>query len=107
EQLEAPGTWVGPHAGLEDYQGAYLLRRSEACIVSVPAPLLALVTTQLAGLPAASSFDTTRLRQIFGNAIERFVGPAWQGYLRADDFTPAARPNVRQLAPADDPVLRR
>lgn len=107
EQLETPGTWVGPHAGLEDYQGVYLLHRGEACIVSAPAPFLALATSRLAGLPAASSFDTTRLRQIFGHAIERFVGPAWQGYLRADDFMPAARPNVRQLTAADDPALRR
>lgn len=109
EQLETPGTWVGPHAdaGLADYQGVYLLRRGESCVVSVPAPLLAMVTTQLAGLPATSSFDTLRLQRLFGDAIERIVGPAWQGYLQAADFRPAAHPNVRQLAAADDPALRR
>lgn len=109
EQLETPGTWVGPHAdaGLADYQGVYLLRRGESCVVSVPAPLLAMVTMQLAGLSADSSFDITRLWQVFGDAIERFVGPAWQGYLRADDFQPVARPNVRQLTTTDDPALQR
>ncbi|HEX5548013.1 MAG TPA: GNAT family protein [Ktedonobacterales bacterium] len=108
EQLETPGTWVGPHAdaGLADYQGVYLLRRGESCVVSVPAPLLAMVTAQLADLPATSSFDSSRLRHLFGDAIERIVGPAWQGYLRADDFRPAAQLNVRQLTAADDPALR-
>jgi len=108
ERLDTPGTWVGPHAdaGLADYRGAYLLRRGESCVVSVPAPLLPMVTARLAGLPAASSFDVTRLRHLFGDAVERIVGPAWQGYLRADDFRPAAQPNVRQLTAADDPALR-
>ena len=107
EQLETPGTWVGAHAdtGLADYQGAYLLRRGESCVVSVPAPLLAIVTARLASLPAASSFDVTRLRHLFDDAIERIVGPAWQGYLRADEFRPVARPNVRQLTAADDLAL--
>ena len=108
ERLDTPGTWVGPHAdaGLADYRGAYLLRRGESCVVSVPVPLLPMVTARLAGLPAASSFDVTRLRHLFGDAVERIVGPAWQGYLRADDFRPAAQPNVRQLTAADDPALR-
>jgi GNAT superfamily N-acetyltransferase len=108
EHLETPGTWVGPHAGagLADYRGVYLLRRGESCVVSVPAPLLAMVTAQLADLPATSSFDIIRLRHLFGDAIERIVGPAWQGYLRADDFRPAAQLNVRQLTAADDPALR-
>lgn len=109
EQLEASGTWVGPHAdtGLADYQGAYLLHRGESCVVSVPAPLLATVSAQLAGLPAASSCEKVRLQNLFGDAIERFVGPAWQGYLRADDFRPAMRQNVRQLTAVDNPALRR
>lgn len=108
ERLDTPGTWVGPHAdaGLADYRGVYLLRRGESCVVSVPASLLPMVTARLAGLPAASSFDVTRLRHLFGDAVERIVGPAWQGYLRADDFRPAAQPNVRQLTAADDPALR-
>jgi GNAT superfamily N-acetyltransferase len=107
-QLDAPGTWVGPHAdaGLADYRGVYLLRRGESCVVSVPVPLLSTVTAQLAGLPATSSFDSALLRQLFGDAIERIVGPAWQGYLQADDFMPAAQPNVRQLTAADDSALR-
>lgn len=108
EQLETPSTWVGPHAdaGLADYQGVYLLRRGESCVVSVPAPLLSTVIAQLAGLSAASSFDSSRLQRLFGDAVERIVGPAWQGYLRADDFRPAARPDVRQLTATDDPALR-
>ena len=109
EQLDTPGTWVGPHAdaGLAGYRGIYLLRRGESCVVSVPAPLLAMVRVELADLPATLGFDSARLQRLFGDAIERFVGPAWQGYLRADDFKPVARPNVRQLTTADDPALRR
>ncbi|HEX5159955.1 MAG TPA: GNAT family N-acetyltransferase [Ktedonobacterales bacterium] len=109
EQLETPGTWVGPHAdaGLADYRGIYLLRRGESCVASVPAPLLPIVTERLAGLPATSSFDMARLQRLFGDAIERFVGPAWQGYLRANDFRPVERECVRQLTATDDPALRR
>lgn len=107
EQLEMSGTWVGQHAGLDEYQGVYLFRRGESCVVSAPAPLLSTVTAQLASLPAASSFDVARMRHLFGDTIERIVGPAWQGYLRADDFRPAVRPHVRQLIVADDPALRR
>lgn len=106
EQLTAAGTHVVPHAGLEDYAGAYLFRRGEACIVSVPAPLLATVTAQLAGLPAAASFDVARLRHVFGDAIDRIVGPAWQGYTWAGNFRPVAHPGARRLTGDDESALR-
>lgn len=107
DQLTKPGTHAVPHAGLGDYRGVYLFRRGETCIVSVPASLLPAVTARVAGLAAASSFDVTLLRRIFEDAIERIVGPAWQGYTWADAFTPAPHDGVRQLSEDDAPALQR
>lgn len=106
EQLEASGTRVMPHAGLKGYRGAYLFRRNESCVISVPAPLLPSATAQWNGQNAATSFDITRLRLFFGDAIERFVGPAWQGFTWAGAFRPAEQEGVRPLTAEDAPALQ-
>ena len=107
EQLTTPGTHVFPHAGLADYRGVYLFRCGDTCVVSTPPSLLMTVTVHFAGLTAAESFDVTRLRRIFGDAIERIVGPAWQGYTWVDAFTPAPHEGVRRLSGDDEPALQR
>jgi RimJ/RimL family protein N-acetyltransferase len=41
------------------------------------------------------------LREVFGSAFDRLVGPAYQGSLRPDLFRPYVAPHVRFLAPDD------
>jgi GNAT superfamily N-acetyltransferase len=107
QQLKASGMRVVPHAGLKDYRGVYLFRRNESCIVSVPATLLSSATSQWNGQDAATSFDITRLRRFFGDAIERIVGPAWQGFTWAGAFRPAEQEGVHLLTAEDAPALQR
>jgi GNAT superfamily N-acetyltransferase len=107
EQLTTAGTWVAPHAGLAGYSGVYLFRRGKSCVVSAPPSLLKLVTATLGGKAAASTFDVALLKRLFGADVERVVGPAWQGYLLRDAFTPAKMTGARALATEDAPALDR
>jgi GNAT superfamily N-acetyltransferase len=44
-------------------------------------------------------------RILFGDAVERLIGPAFQGTLVPEQFRPALSPHVRRLLPEDRPGL--
>jgi GNAT superfamily N-acetyltransferase len=106
--LDQPGTTVvrnGPD--LADYQGATVLYRPPACVVAVPAAWHATATVGLAHRPAANVFAVEPLRQVFGGAVDRVIGPAWLGYADPGDFTPAPTLGTRLLTDQDLPALER
>jgi GNAT superfamily N-acetyltransferase len=106
-QLSQAGTTVvrnGP--GLADYRGATALYRPPACVLAVPADCYQHATARLAGQPAAATFDAAVLRQVFGQAVELVVGPAWLGYADHGDFRPSDPTGTRRLTARDLPALR-
>lgn len=86
-----------------DYRGAQLLRHAEACILAVP-PGWREHVGHLQGTDADPLFQPEALRRLFGDAVDRVIGPAFVGYLGAE---PAADPEVRALTAADVPALER
>jgi GNAT superfamily N-acetyltransferase len=107
EDLRQPHTLVVPHVALADYAGAFLFRHGPACIVSVPPALTETVSSALRDQPPASVFDPTFLARLFGDGVERVIGPAWLGYADATDLQPIAAPDVRILQPDDAAALDR
>jgi GNAT superfamily N-acetyltransferase len=103
--LHAPRTLVVPHAALADYAGAYFLRTAEACIVSVPAQLVEDTADRLAGTSPADIFDPAVVSAHFGAAVERIIGPAYQGYVDTADFRLAETKGARMLGEHDAPAL--
>jgi GNAT superfamily N-acetyltransferase len=107
-QLVRPGTSVvrnGP--GLAGYRGATVFLRPPACVIAVPADWYEPIASGLGRRPPAAVFDVTRLRQAFGPAVDRVVGPAWLGYADASDHRPAPTRGTRLLGEQDLPELQR
>jgi GNAT superfamily N-acetyltransferase len=107
-QLSQAGTAVvrnGP--GLADYSGATAFYRPPACVLAVPATWYEHSTAQLASQPASAVFEAALLRQVFGAAVDRIIGPAWLGYADHSDFQPARPRGTRPLTDHDLPALRR
>jgi GNAT superfamily N-acetyltransferase len=106
-QLSQPGTAVvrnGP--GLADYRGATAFYRPPACVLAVPADWYEHTIARLAHQPASTAFEIALLRQVFGAAVDRVIGPAWLGYADHSDFQPAPPLGTRRLTDHDLPALR-
>jgi len=107
-QLSRAGTTVvrnGPD--LADHRGATVVHHPPACVVAVPHDWYEPITLSLARRPAATVFDPELLRQVFGSAVDRIVGPAWLGYADTSDFRPAPTRGTRRLTGQDLPALGR
>ena len=106
-QLAQPRTSVvrnGPD--LADYRGATVVSRPPACVLAVPDDWYELVASSVGHRPPAEVFDVSLLRQVFGAAVDKVIGPAWVGYADASDFRPAPTMGPRLLADQDLPALR-
>ena len=107
-QLTRPATSVvrnGPQ--LAGYRGATVLLRPPACVAAVPGDWLERVAGAVGHRPPSEVFQVAALRQVFGAAVERVVGPAWLGYADASDDRPAPTKGTRRLTEQDLPELRR
>ena len=106
EDLHVPRTVVVPHTALAGYAGVYLLRTEEACIVSAPAHLRAHTADRLGRLTPAQAFDAAVVTACFGLAVERVIGPAYQGYADTAAFRPVDARGTRILNGRDTLALR-
>jgi GNAT superfamily N-acetyltransferase len=104
--LRSTHTHVVPHGTLAGYQGAMLLRRGEACIVSVPPAVLRTIQQKIAGSAADEVFTVAYVARLCGDAVERIIGPAWQGCADGSDFRPADTCGACLLQPANEHALR-
>jgi GNAT superfamily N-acetyltransferase len=104
---QTPRAVVVPHATLHGYQGAFLFRRDRSCILSVPTEVLAPVTHAVLDREPEGVFDSAFLTGVFGDAVERTIGPAWLGYADDMDLRPVETVGVRLLHADDDVALHR
>ena len=81
--LRRPGVLVVPHCGLLGYRGAWAFRYADACILSVPLPLVERVEAAVAGSAADDVYRVGALATLFGGPISgasmnpaRSFGPA-------------------------------
>jgi GNAT superfamily N-acetyltransferase len=107
-QFAQAGTSVvrsGPD--LAGYRGAMIVSRPPACVLAVPDDWYEPVASRVGRRPPDEVFDVGLLRQVFGAAVDRVIGPAWLGYADASDFRPAPTMGARPLTDHDLPELRR
>lgn len=91
---------AGRHA---DYNGAFILVLDGAPIVSVPPPLLAIVSPRSAEFRADVVADPKRLHPLLpGSDPTRMVGPAHLYYADQTCFRSTLAPPARPLAPVDE-----
>lgn len=109
DALCGAGAWTQAHGpALADYHGVYIWRMGEAALVSAPADLAERVRGSVAGQPLATLLDPAFWRGALGEAaVERAIGPAYQGFVDAGSFRPVSASDARLLIPADQPALSR
>lgn len=100
-----PGARVVPHAGLGDYHGAWIFQRGPTVLISVPPALVATTERRAATLQIEAAPSEDAARALFGEAVERVIGPAFQGTLSPEAFRPSPSPHVRRLTPEDRPAI--
>jgi GNAT superfamily N-acetyltransferase len=107
--LRRPGIWTQAHGpALADYHGVSVWRIGDMALVSAPADLAERVRGFVAGQPSTALLDPAFWRGALGDAaVERAVGPAYQGFVDASAFRPAPMSGARPLTPADQPALSR
>lgn len=107
-RLRPPRPLAVPHAAeLSDYRGIYVQAFGAAPLVSLPAELL--VPCGQAAAEAASQGlgeDADRWHAVFGERVDRLVGPAAISYADAGTFRdPPSDAEMRPLTEADRPAL--
>jgi GNAT superfamily N-acetyltransferase len=103
DALTAPGVRVVSQGGdLGGYRGAYTFRRQEACILAVPPEWVARTTEAARNLAPGQLFMPDALADLFGDAVERVIGPAYRGYADETDLRPAETYGARLLTDSPD-----
>jgi len=101
QALRRPGVRVVPHCGLLGYRGAWAFRYADACILSVPLPLVERVEAAVAGRAPDDVYRVGALAALFGDAVDRIIGPAVIAYTDRGSFRPVAAPGTRLLELAE------
>jgi GNAT superfamily N-acetyltransferase len=104
--LGSAGTTVLRHGpAFAGRRVAFALATGTACVVTVPDDWYATAAAALGHQGAAEAFDATRLAGLFGPAVRRVVGPAWQGHVDAGGFAPVDARGTRLLSGEDRAAL--
>ncbi|NRB51916.1 MAG: GNAT family N-acetyltransferase [Saprospiraceae bacterium] len=93
------GCRVLPHRQLAGFQGAWLYRRDNNIILSVPKEEVFSLQKLVDKHPPTNKtlFSSTYIEYLFGSRVSKLIGPAFQGYYQA---------NLGKSASIPDPVLR-
>jgi GNAT superfamily N-acetyltransferase len=108
-RLHAPGiALLANAADFADYSGAYLLRWEDGrATFTVPAPWRERVAPAIAGRGIERAFDRGFLAALFGDHVERIIGPAVRHCADASDFRPIDGRGTRLLTDRDEAALLR
>lgn len=105
-RLLEPGLTVVAHRRFGDWEGAWVFRRDDACVVMAPARLVERLAEALSPLPVDALQSTDVLATVFGAEFDRTVGPAYQGHLEPRAFRPyRGSKTVRSLDASDAGAL--
>ncbi len=101
-----PGIQVVPHASLAGYDGVWFFVHGDCTVVSAPSAWCEVLAEAVARTPIDALISEPGLRDIFGDAYDRSIGPSWLGWLPVDDFRPVTSERVRPATPAELETLR-
>lgn len=94
--MEAVGLYVVPHQQLAGFQGAWLFRRNESFILSVPPEEVDDVEALVKKKPPTVStlFTPAYRKYLFEDRVQKVIGPAFQGFYQA---APGEAVNISKL----------
>jgi GNAT superfamily N-acetyltransferase len=85
---------VLPHSAFKGYQGLFLVRRGERCMITAPAELMDVVHTLTHGRPMPEVFGSGLWREKLPDLIDTIVGPGYVGYADASTLRPVPLPGT-------------
>lgn len=98
---------VLPHSAFKGYQGLFLVRRGDSCIVTAPTELMDLVHTCVRDRTVGEVFGSGLWRQLLPDMLDRIVGPASVAYGDASTLADAEEPGTFPLGGHDQDALKR
>ena len=101
DDLQKENVRVVPHGDLAGYEGAIAFKKNNSCLISVPQQLVEDITAEVLKSNSKKSIDVAYLETIFGDMVERSVGPAWIGKIDLSNFKPCHEDDSRELDQAD------
>lgn len=95
---------VVPHAGLKDYNGAWLFVRGQRIILSVPSQMVLEMTgkVETETLDWDDPLSEKVLHELFGDRITKMIGPVFQGYYSLPDLSFTQSEEVREIEGSGD-----
>lgn len=99
-------THVVPHSALAGYHGAWIFRRGNTSIISVPETMVGSTTATATALPILTMTSESVLKSLFHERIQRFIGPAYQGFVSRANFKSNAEQLTTLAGPEDGLLLR-
>ena len=105
EEFLTPGIFVVPHARLANFSGAWVYRHKQTIVLSVPPGWVDLLLKKVTKINIDRIHSPQTTEYLFGDAIQRTVGPAYQGYAELKDFQPQPSSLVRLLSDEDNSDL--
>ncbi len=82
DELRGTGIIVVPHNYLEVYNGAWIFKRKNQLILSVPQGIVNQIKDKVKKIKLESNnvFSESNLEYLFEKNIEKIIGPTYQGY---------------------------
>jgi GNAT superfamily N-acetyltransferase len=105
EALRHPGVVVGVQSEEAHYNGLFVWRREQSCVLSVPPEHLEPVRRYVRDKSIAEVWGEAQFRALFGAQIERIVGPTWVGNIDWEELRSVDLRDARVLSRGDARAL--
>lgn len=105
-EFTASGTRVIPNAGkVAGREASWIFRHGQTCIVAAPPRLVPDLERRVGQMNAERMQSIEGGRHLFGDLVQKTVGPAYQGHIAPEEFRRCLSPCVRKLVAEDKAAL--
>ena len=98
--------FVVPHAREWKDNFAFIFTRGNTCAISVRETIVKAVCERANSVSIDELLTQSGVSALFAEPVDRAIGPAFQGYMEAEDFHPFRAEHIRQLNSADNDALQ-
>ena len=88
DDIRSTGIMVVPHNYLAGYQGAWIFKHNERILISVPPQMEKEISNRIVALEPDldNMFSQEFINHLFGNTIQKVIGPTYQGFFDQLEF---------------------
>ena len=104
--VQKDAVFVVPHAREWKDDFAFVFIRGKTCAISVGETMVKAVRERANSVSIDELLTKSGVSALFAESVDRVVGPAFQGYMEAENFHPFQTEHIRQLSSADNDALQ-